>query len=161
MAEGDATEADLKLLSEMDNATSSGEPKGEEAGANVQVKKEKKSAAEMAADDHQEFCDKAREHHALFSKMQVDIGELDAQLARLKYTDELRTALKKHASRVTSVVKVLLRACTEKPKSSEYPKLKTAMSHVNMSQAEFVRMAASFGVQVAKPKRRKVEKPEE
>ena len=156
-AEGEAGEADMKLLSEMSATASSSKFNQQQTPPlQPQVKTEKASADEIAAKEYQEFLGTVKEQHTTFSKMQVEMGDLDQQLARMKYTDELRSALKKHTCRLSSLVKVLLRACRDKPLPKEYPKLRNAMAHVMKSQQEFVRMAASFGVVSKSSKRRRV-----
>ena len=151
----DATEADMKLLQDMHTASSSGDAtRGDGQEPGVQVKKEPHTEQEKAQTVYEDFCANAREHHWAFTKMQIDIADMDAGLSAQKWTEELRAALKKHATRMGQLVKLQLKATSEKPKFKEFPRLQSAMDHLMACQIEFVKSVAKFGVSPAKKKRR-------
>ena len=159
----DATEADLKLLDDMHSATASSSADGAAQGAQDgdaqyapgKVKQEPKSEQEKLQAKFEEFMANVRGNHWNFTNMQLDIADMDARLGMQKWTEELRAALKKHAARTATMVRLLLKATTERPKIKEFHKLESAMSHILASQNEFVKSAAKFGVLMGKSKKRR------
>ena len=169
-AAGDATEADMKMMAEMTGARGSEdfhvpdtEPQVEAAqtqAGGVVVKKEQTSIAdaqkEKVKQQYHDFNNRAREHHCTFSKMQVDLVDMENKLSEHRFTDELRTALKKHMLRVGSLVRLLLKATSQKPRLTEFPKLLAAMEVVNKNNDDFKKEAENFGIAIKKQKRRRI-----
>ena len=116
----DAVDGDLALLKDMRSIGSSSD--GVEQTP-PDIKLEKLTQKEIDDKAYQGFCSSVTDQLRLFQEMQCENSVLLSQLQSVKYAQELIADVKKHAVRIGGMVRLLLRAQTERVDKNGYKKL--------------------------------------
>ena len=89
--------------------------------------------------------------------MKVVKSKAEGNTGNSKYTDGFLSDVNKHLVKITKVIKILLRLCTEEATPSEMPALVTTLEEITQADTDLVAWATRFGYTTPdmKSKRRK------
>ena len=162
---GEANEADIKLLQDMSFASnpghgdqfaggsSSGQQVGDAAEPLVHVKQEVMTAKELEEKAYQMFLTSVVDRLREFQDMQVSNAALLFGLKGQPFSEALQSAVNTHGNRIQSLVKMLLRAQTDKVAKGAWQKLDSAMRQVRAMQETMEAHARKFGVSLPAKKK--------
>ena len=154
---GDASEGDVALVADMqashgDAASSSdlAKAKQEPGQPLVPVKLEPKTPEQIQEHQYQCFLGNTAEKTRHFQEMQVNSQWLLRELSKDPYSEALQADIKKFATRIGGLVKLLLRAQTEDIGRPGYHKLSAAMEQMEKMNEKLERHSEKFGVKIKK-----------
>ena len=142
----DATESELALMQEMGSPHTGITGSSTDLVANAEVKKEPLSQQEQEKQDFDEFVNSIDQSISKHQKQQAEVLALLKVATMTKYAEGLTTDLQKHKGRITSILKLLVKASTEIVDDKMWKKMSSAMQQITDMHTELMVAAKQFGI---------------